>query len=124
MQRLHLELLTRFFDQMKAATVPQVIAFQKASYATLMRLHRLSVTQEHPLHDLPLIVMSRGLNSSALQERLQDDLARLSTNVIHVTVANADHELHLYAPDETATWINEAVESVRNGQPLGPGFAQ
>ena len=124
MQRLHLDLLTRFLARMKSATVPEMIAFQKAGYANLMRLHQISATQEHPLHDVPLVVLSRGMNSSALQERLQDDLARLSTNVMHITVENADHELHLYAPDTTTTWIDLVVEAVRNGQPLGPGFAQ
>jgi hypothetical protein len=124
MQRLHLELLTRFFDAMKSADVAERVAFQKANYATVMRLHQLSASQEHPLGDVPLIVLSRGMHSDSLQEHLQDELARLSTNVIHVTVANADHDIHLWAPDETATWINEVVEAVRNGQPLGPGLAQ
>ena len=123
-QRLHLELLTAFFDRMKSATVAQTIAFQKASYATLMRLHQLSASQEHPLRDVPLIVLSRGMNNSALQERLQDDLAKLSTNVMHITVANADHEIHLYAPDTAVSWIDIMIDAVRNGQPLGPGFAQ
>jgi pimeloyl-ACP methyl ester carboxylesterase len=124
LQQLHLALLTRFFQEMKSATVPEVVAFQKASYATLMRLHQISALQEHPLHDVPLIVLSSGVNSNALQQRLQADLARLSTNTIHVTVANADHEIHLYAPDTTVSWIDVLIDAVRNGQPLGPGFAQ
>src|SRR5205823_10761110 len=93
-QRLHLELLTKFVDAMKSATVPGMIAFQKASYTNLMRQHHISASREHPLGDVPLVVLSRGMNSSTLQESLQNDLARLSTNVIHVTVANADHEIH------------------------------
>jgi pimeloyl-ACP methyl ester carboxylesterase len=123
-QQLHLALLTRFFDSMKSATVPEMIAFQKASYATLTRLHHISALQEHPLHDVPLVVLSRGMNNDALQQRLQADLARLSTNVVHVTVENADHEIHLYAPDITVSWIETIVEAVRNEQPLGSGAAQ
>jgi pimeloyl-ACP methyl ester carboxylesterase len=123
-QQLHLALLTRLFDHMKSATVPEMIAFQKASYATLMRLHEISALREHPLGDVPLIVLSRGMNNSALQQRLQADLARLSTNVIHVTVENADHEIHLYAPDVTVSWIETMVDAVRNEQPLGSGAAQ
>ena len=123
-QQLHLVLLTRFFDSMKSATVPEMIAFQKASYATLARLHHISALQEHPLHDVPLVVLSRGINNDALQQRLQADLARLSTNVVHVTVENADHEIHLYAPDITVSWIETIVEAVRNEQPLGSGAAQ
>jgi pimeloyl-ACP methyl ester carboxylesterase len=123
-QQLHLALLTRFFENMKSATVPEMVAFQKASYATLMRLHEISTLHEHPLGDVPLAVLSRGVNSSALQQRLQADLARLSSNTVHVTVTGADHEIHLYAPDATVTWIDVVVDAVRNGQPLGPGFAQ
>jgi pimeloyl-ACP methyl ester carboxylesterase len=123
-QQLHLALLTRFFDSMKSATVPEMIAFQKASYATLTRLHHISALQEHPLHDVPLVVLSRGMNNDALQQHLQADLARLSTNVVHVTVENADHEIHLYAPDTTVSWIETIVEAVRNEQPLGSGAAQ
>ena len=124
LQRLHLALLTRFVDNMKSATVPEMIAFQKASYATLIRLHQIGALQEHPLHDVPLIVLSRGMNSSALQQRLQAELARLSTNVFHVTVRNADHEIHLYAPDAAVSWIETLLDAVRNDQPLGAGVAQ
>ena len=123
-QQLHLALLTRFFDNMKSATVSEMIAFQKASYATLIRLHQISALQERPLHDVPLIVLSSGLNNSALQQRLQAELARLSTNVVHVTVKNADHEIHLYAPDVTVSCIETMVDAVRNGQALGSGAAQ
>ena len=123
-QQVHIALLTRFFDNMKSATVSEMIAFQKASYATLIRLHQISALQEHPLHDVPLIVLSRGLNNSALQQRLQAELARLSTNVVHVTVKNADHEIHLYAPDVTVSWIETVLDAVRNQQPLGAGVAQ
>ncbi len=123
-QQLHLALLTRLFDKMKSATVPEMIAFQKASYATLMRLHQISALQEHPLHDVPLVILSRGTNNTALQQRLQAELARLSTNVVHMTVRNADHEIHLYAPDVTVSWIETVVDAVRNEQPLGAGVAQ
>ena len=64
------------------------------------------------------------MNTGALQERLQAELARLSTNVLHVTVSNADHEIHLYAPDVTVSWIETMVDTVRNGQALGSGAAQ
>jgi pimeloyl-ACP methyl ester carboxylesterase len=123
-QQLHLALLTRFFEHMKSATVPEMIAFQKASYATLMRLHEISSLQEHPLGDVPLIVLSRGMNTGTLHERLQAELVRLSTNAMHVTVDNADHEIHLYAPGVTVSWIETMVEAVRNGQALGSGAAQ
>ncbi len=124
LQQLHLTLLSTLIDQMKSATVPEMVAFQKASYAMLMRLHQISASEEHPMHDVPLVVLSKGTNSGALDQRLQLELARLSTNSVHVTVKDADHEIHLYAPDTTVSWIDVLVDAVRNGQPLGPGAAQ
>jgi pimeloyl-ACP methyl ester carboxylesterase len=123
-QQLHLALLTMFFENMKSATVPEMIAFQKASYVTLMRLHEISSLREHPLGDVPLVVLSRGINTSALQERLQAELARLSTNALQERVSNSDHEIHLYAPDVAVSWIETMVDAVRNGQALGSGAAQ
>jgi hypothetical protein len=38
--------------------------------------------------------VSRAMNNSALQQRLQAELARLSTNVMHVTVDNFCREYH------------------------------
>jgi hypothetical protein len=64
------------------------------------------------------------VKTGALQERLQAELVRLSTNVMHVTVDNADHEIHLYAPGVTVSWIETMVDAVRNGQALGSGAAQ
>jgi hypothetical protein len=43
---------------------------------------------------------------------------------MHVTVDNTDHEIHLYAPGVTVSWIETMVEAVRNGQALGSGAAQ
>ena len=87
-----------------------------------MRLHQISTLQEHPLRDVPLVVLSRGMNRDALQQRLQADLARLSTNVVHVTVAASGHEIHLYAPDVTVTWIDVGGTPgcVAVSQPVGP----
>jgi len=44
--------------------------------------------------------------------------------VVHVTVKDADHEIHLYAPDVTVSWIETLLDAVRNQQPLGAGVAQ
>ena len=67
----------------------------------------------HPLKDLPLFVLSRGVNNSPLQERLQTDLARLSTNSKRLVVADADHEIHLFRPDVAIDAIREVVRAVR-----------
>ena len=73
------------------------------------------IDQRGPGFDHPL---------AGTMQRLQVELARLSTNVVHVTVKNADHEIHLYAPDDTVSWIETVLDAVRNQQPLGAGVAQ
>jgi pimeloyl-ACP methyl ester carboxylesterase len=112
LQAEHMWLLTRFFDGMRASSAAEVDAFQKANHAALVTLHQID-TDPHPLKDLPLFVLSRGVNNSALQQRLQNDLARLSTNSKHLVVADSDHEIHLFRPDVTIDSIGEVVRAVR-----------
>lgn len=120
LQRVHLTLLNRFFENMKSATLQDIVAFQKASYANLTRLHKIRTSNEHPLHDLPLAVLSRGVNNGALQQRLQADLARLSTNSAHVTAEQSDHEIHLYEPAVTVKWIKAVIAAAQSGSRLAP----
>jgi hypothetical protein len=105
--------MTRLFDRMRAASASEVADFQKANHAALVTLHGIDTTHPHPLNDLPLIVLSRGVNSSNLHKRLQDDLARLSTNRRHIVVEDSDHEIHLFRPDVTINAITEVVKASR-----------
>jgi pimeloyl-ACP methyl ester carboxylesterase len=118
LQRIHLTLLTRFFENMRSARLQDIVAFQKASYATLAHLHKISTANLRPLGNLPLAVLSRGVNNGAMPQRLQADLARLSTNSTHLTVEQSDHEIHLYYPAVTIAWINNVVAAAQSGSPL------
>jgi len=55
----------RFFDNMRGASAADVDAFRKANHAALVMLHQIDAA-EHPLGDVPLIVLSAGKNDSNL----------------------------------------------------------
>jgi len=65
LQQVHVWLLMRFFDNMRGASAADVDAFRKANHAALVTLHQIDAA-EHPLGDVPLIVLSAGKNDSNL----------------------------------------------------------
>lgn len=81
---------------------------------------------EYMLGDIPLIVISRGKggyedvsNASAkeLEEervRLQNDLAKLSTDSKHIVTETDEHNIHLADPKLVIDSIREMVKTIRN----------
>jgi pimeloyl-ACP methyl ester carboxylesterase len=74
------------------------------------------------LGDLPLMVVSRGLNLDYEWNKYQDDLANLSSNSVHITVEGANHGALVFDP-EYALVVSDAilqlVDTVRTGKRLG-----
>jgi pimeloyl-ACP methyl ester carboxylesterase len=73
------------------------------------------------LGDLPLAVITAGTGSSPEWLALQDDLATLSTNSVHLTVDEATHGSLVMNPEharQTSAAIVQIVEAVRTGQSL------
>ncbi|GAA5124697.1 alpha/beta hydrolase [Alloalcanivorax gelatiniphagus] len=73
----------------------------------------LSDLSDRSLGDLPLTVVSAGTGSLEGWDDMQADLARLSSNTHHVTIADADHMSLLFDPvhaDRTAQLIAKRVE--------------
>jgi pimeloyl-ACP methyl ester carboxylesterase len=72
--------------------------------------------------DLPLIVVSRGVNLDFEWSKYQADLATLSTNSLHITVEKADHGGLVFNPEfaaEVSKAIVQLVDAVRTGKQLG-----
>jgi pimeloyl-ACP methyl ester carboxylesterase len=112
LQQVHLWLLMRFLDSMRSASAVDVDAFRKANHAALVTLHQIDAA-EHPLGDVPLIVLSAGLNDGNLHRRLQADLARMSTNSRLIVVDDSDHEIHLFRPDVVIRAVDDVARAVR-----------
>ncbi len=99
------------------------------------RLHQMRVRTPHPLGNMPLAVLTAtnfdgvqapGMTVDEARQdhlRLQNDLAQLSTNTIHVLVSGSGHAIYLYKPDVVVHSIAEVVSSARNHSRLHPRAA-
>jgi pimeloyl-ACP methyl ester carboxylesterase len=117
LQRVHLWLLMRFFDRMRSSSAADVDAFRTANHASLVTLRQID-TAEHPLGNMPLIVLSAGLNDGNLHRRLQNDFARMSTNSKMIVVEDSDHEIHLFRPDVVLHAVDDVARASRTGARL------
>jgi pimeloyl-ACP methyl ester carboxylesterase len=97
-----------------------VAAESRAVTGTMARLHGAG-----SLGDIPLVVVTAGANSGADGQwaTYQRELANLSSNSDHVTLAGAQH-ISLWADPEyaqaTSAQIVRAVEAARTGSRLAP----
>src|SRR4029453_5041049 len=73
------------------------------------------------LGDRPLIVLTAEKDAQGGWMSAQDKLAALSTNSVHRTLANADHDI-LTGPQATAAQsaqaIRDVVNAIRTGTPI------
>src|SRR5258706_2766702 len=75
------------------------------------------------LGDLPLAVITRSAGVSDDWDDLQNELAGLSTNSIHIHVADATHASLIFNPDHAhvvSEAILQVVNAVQTGQQLNP----
>jgi pimeloyl-ACP methyl ester carboxylesterase len=86
-----------------------VLESAEGERAMLARLHEFSTAAEHPLGKLPVVVLSRGIDTSAGQQKIHETLAQQSTNSRHTVVANAGHEIHLFEPAAVIQAIHDVV---------------
>jgi hypothetical protein len=83
-------------------------------------LRETRTAQDHPLGGHPLVVLTRGTESSQELKDVHAGLARLSTNSRHTVVANAGHEIHLFEPAAVIQAISDVSEALRNKARLPP----
>ena len=75
------------------------------------------------LGNLPLAVISRGTDLDGGWEDLQNELAALSTNSIHLTVDGSTHASLIFNPQHAqmvSQVIVQVVNTIRSGKPLNP----
>ena len=74
------------------------------------------------LGNMPLMIVSRGVDLDYEWNKYQDDLARLSTNSRHITVGGANHTALMFDP-KYARVVSDAIlqvmDAVRNETLLG-----
>jgi pimeloyl-ACP methyl ester carboxylesterase len=113
-------------DQKLIASIPDMVspevvaAFREAERARSARLLEQRKQRERPLGDLPIVVLTRGVNSAADLRETHAGLARLSTNGRHTIVAGSDHEIHLFEPSVVVQAIADVVSAHRSKTRLPP----
>ncbi len=77
---------------------------------------------EHPLGELPVVVLSSGPIASESERRSRNGAAPrldfLSSNSVHITAAGSGHEIHLYQPNLVVQGLVRAASAVRSRIPL------
>ena len=124
----HLYQLRVEFDRRLIDAVPETVLAdtiqlsaegQRAALARLLQ-HRTSNGQ--PLGDLPMVVLTRSEDKTPGIVENHMQLAQLSRNYRHSTVANSGHEIHLYAPEAVIQAVQDVAAAYRtNGRlPVRP----
>jgi pimeloyl-ACP methyl ester carboxylesterase len=111
-------------DRKLIASMPPTVSGEvvaESSIGDYVMMSRLSAARKATpalLADLPLIVLSRGLNSSPEQREAHAEISRMSRNARHLVVADSYHEIHLSHPDVVVAAIGDVVAAVRTKAPL------
>jgi pimeloyl-ACP methyl ester carboxylesterase len=102
------------------ATVPaEVVAELGAGdYAMLSRLSAARTSTPNLLGDMPVVVLTRGLDASPDQQAAHAAIAKLSRNSRQTAVPGSHHEIHLSHPEAVVTAILDVVSAVRERRPL------
>lgn len=86
-----------------------VLASSEGQRAAFAKLHAASAISEHPLGARPLVVLTRGVDSSKGLQDTHADLARLSSKSRHTVVEGSGHEIHLFQPAAVIRAIREVT---------------
>jgi pimeloyl-ACP methyl ester carboxylesterase len=111
-------------DRKLIASMPPTISGRvvaESSTGDYEMLSRLSAARKAAptlLGDLPVIVLSRGLNASPEQHAAHGEISRMSRNARHLVVVDSYHEIHLSHPDVVVAAIRDVVAAVRSKAPL------
>jgi pimeloyl-ACP methyl ester carboxylesterase len=91
-------------------------------------MHKVTAQSDHPLQNIPLIVLSKTPSIDndddytpdqlAWNQNLQAPLARLSTNSGHIVADHSGHHIQLDEPDIVTASIFRIIDSVKHHRPL------
>ncbi len=105
--------------------IPLVKTWGLSLQFDLSRLHQMRLTEQQPLGNMPLavltaptfdVVQAPGMTVEEARQdhlRLQTDLAKLSTNSRQVMVSPSGHEIYLYKPELVVRSIAAVVSSAK-----------
>jgi len=104
----------RLIDSYPASVGPGIVAQRaEAERATLAELNQARTQAPHSLGNLPLVILTRGVNTDKERIAAYDELAKMSTKSRHTVVADAGHEIHLFQPAAVIEAVREVVGLAR-----------
>ena len=81
--------------------------------------------REHPLGNLPVVVVSSSAETAAgpatepcQRDSAAEGLARLSSNTLYVVAEGSGHEIHLFQPAVLVQMLERSIAAIREGAPL------
>jgi pimeloyl-ACP methyl ester carboxylesterase len=108
--RARVQLDQRTIDSYPPSVSAEIVAQHgEAERGVFAKLQEARQKTRHPLGDLPLVVLTRGVNTDRERTTAFDELAALSRRSRHTVVANAGHEIHLYEPSVVVEAIRDVV---------------
>jgi pimeloyl-ACP methyl ester carboxylesterase len=112
--KTRVELDKRLIDSYPASVGPDTVAQRaEAERATLAELYRARQKAPHSLGGMPLVILTRGINTDKERIAAYDELARMSTKSRHTVVADAGHEIHLFQPAAVIEAMREVIALAR-----------
>jgi pimeloyl-ACP methyl ester carboxylesterase len=116
---LRIKLDTRLIASVpESVPYEEVVATAERDRAQLAKLRERRMAQPHPLGERPLVVLTRGVESSPEPRGVHARLAGLSTNSRHTVVTDAGHEIHLFQPGAVIQAIRDVSEASRSKKKL------
>jgi pimeloyl-ACP methyl ester carboxylesterase len=113
--RTRVELDKRLIDSYPASVGAEVVAQRaEAERATLAELYQARRKAPHALGSLPLVILTRGVDTDKERIAAYDELAKMSTRSRHTVVADAGHEIHLFQPAAVVEAIREVIARARS----------
>ncbi|HET9371952.1 MAG TPA: alpha/beta hydrolase, partial [Vicinamibacterales bacterium] len=108
--RTRIQLDERLISSIPETVPAEVVASsqerERAMLAALLATRTASAT---PFGDRPTVVLSRGSDRNADREAAHAALAKLSTNPRFSVIADAGHEIHLFAPEVVVVAIEDVL---------------
>lgn len=112
--KTRLELDKRMIDSYPPSVGPDIAGERAlAEQATLAELYQARQRAPHSLGSLPLVILTRGLDTDKERIAAYDELATMSTRSRHTVVADAGHEIHLFKPSAVIEAIREVTALTR-----------
>jgi pimeloyl-ACP methyl ester carboxylesterase len=110
----------RLIARARDMTYDQYMETEVGRQSAFVALHEWTTKDAHPLGNRPVVVLTRGTEFSQERVNVHASLAAQSTNSRQTTVADAGHEIHLFAPQVVIQAILDVVEASRRGSRLLP----